>query len=195
MKRSLFTLLISLTFSSYAQNDFWNRKPISVSYFGHYYFHPGLKIGTQYDYKSWEKVKERKKRTITKSKSLFFSPQVGFYVHPKNHSGLIFNVDVGYQRVKDRFGFYSAYSIGLASNTQFNSGTTYVENADGSIDGFGGASRTYFMPSVNLEFGQQLTDKMSWYSKFTFASKLFYNTSLSAELFLELGMKFNLGNR
>lgn len=195
MKRSLFTLLIILTFSSYAQNDFWNRKPISVSYFGHYYFHPGLKIGTQYDYKSWEKVKERKKRTITKSKSLFFSPQVGFYVHPKNHSGLIFNVDVGYQRVKDRFGFYSAYSIGLASNTQFNSGTTYVENADGSIDGFGGASRTYFMPSVNLEFGQQLTDKMSWYSKFTFASKLFYNTSLSAELFLELGMKFNLGNR
>lgn len=179
--------------SANAQTDFMEKKPVSIGYFGHYYFHPGIKIGTQYDWREWEKRKERKKKTVLKSKSLFISPQLGFYVHPKNHSGLLINADFGYQRVKDTRGFYSAYSIGLGYLTQFNAGTTYVSNDDGSITTKKFASRGYFMPTLNMEFGQQINEKMGYYSKFTLGAKLPYNTGFSAETFIELGMKFNLG--
>ena len=192
MKHSLFTLLFLLALSGYAQNDFWERKPISISYYGHYYFHPGLKIGTQYNWRNWEKEKERKKRTITKNKSLFFSPQVGFYIHPQNHSGLVFNVDFGYQKLKARKDWYQAYSVGLASISQFNAGTTYVKGNDWSIKTKNAASRTYFMPSLNLEIGKEMNPGFAWFTKFTLASKLFYNTGVSAETFLEIGLKIDL---
>ncbi len=191
-KLSLILLLVGIGLSAKAQSDFLENKPINVGYFGHYYLHPGIKIGTQYDWKSWEKRKEKKKKTVVKNKSLFISPQIGFYVHPKNHSGLLVNADFGYQRVKQKHGFYQAYSIGLGYLTQFNAGTTYV-NEGGTITAKKWASRGYIMPSLNMEFGQQINDKMGWYAKGTLASKLFYNTGVSAETFLELGMKFNLG--
>jgi hypothetical protein len=192
-KISLILVFLGVVFTAQAQNDFLEKKPISVGYFGHYYFHPGIKIGTQYDWRSWEKRKEKKKKTVVKNKSLFISPQVGFYTHPKNHSGLLFNADFGYQRVKEKHGFYQAYSIGLGYLTQFNAGTTYVSEDDGSITTKKWASRAYFMPSLNMELGQQINEKMAWYAKGTIGSKLFYNTGVSIDTFLELGMKFNLG--
>lgn len=195
MKHILFTLIFIISLTSYAQNDYWNKKPISISYYGHYYLHPGVKIGTQYDWRNWEKSKERKKRTITKMKSLFISPQIGFYIHPLNHSGLVFNVDFGYQKLKYPTGWYQAYSIGLASISQINSGTTYIKNDNGSISTKKFATRTYFMPSLNLEIGKEINPGFAWFTKFTIASKLFYNTGVSLDTFIEIGLKFNLINK
>lgn len=189
----LIIILIGATFSSQAQSDFMEKKPISISYFGHYGFHPGLKIGTQYDWRSWEKRKEKKKRTKVKTKSLFVSPQLGMYVHPGNHTGLLLNADFGYQRVKDRFGFYSAWSVGLGYLTQFNAGTTYVRESDGSITAKKWASKGYFLPTLNYEFGQQITDQIGWFGKMSVGSRLGYNTGVSFENFTELGIKLNLG--
>lgn len=193
LRIKLIILLFGISYGSMAQSEFMEKKPISISYFGHYYLHPGLKVGTQYDWRSWEKRKERKKKTVVKQKSLFISPQVGFYVHPLNHSGLLINADFGYQRIKEKRGFYAAYSIGLGYLTQFNAGITYVNEPDGSITAKKFASRGYFMPTLNMEFGQQVNEKITWFSKFSMGTKLAYNTGLSAETFLELGMKFNLG--
>ena len=191
-KLNLIMLFLVISVGGKAQSNFLENKPLSIGYFGHYGFHPGLKIGTQFDWKEWEKRKERKKRTILKTKSLFVSPQIGMYVHQKNHTGLLLNADFGYQRKKDRWNFYTAYSIGLGYMTQFNAGTTYVNQDDGTVKAKKWASRSYFMPTLNIEFGQQINDKMGWYSKFSLGSKLKYNTGVSSETFLELGMKFNL---
>ena len=187
-------MIIFLCGTASAQQDYFEKKPISIGYFGHNYSHPGIKIGTQYDWREWERRKERKRGEVVKKKSLFVSPQIGFYVHPKNHSGLLINADFGYQRLKTKRGFYSAYSIGLGYMTQFNSGTTYEAQDDGSIKTKKFASRAYFMPSLNMEFGQKINERFGWYSKFTLGSKLFYNTGVSAETFFETGLKFNLGH-
>ncbi len=180
--------------TSFSQNDFQRKKPISIGYFGHYYFHPGIKIGTQYDWRSWEKVKEKKKGPKTKLKSLFISPQLGFYSHFGNHAGLLLNADFGYQRIKMKRGFYSAYSIGLGLINHINAGTTYIPQEDGSLKKRNLAGKLYFMPSLNYEFGQQVNEKIGWYGKMTLASKMPYNTSISAETFIEIGVKMNLGN-
>lgn len=193
-KISLIVLMTTAISAVHAQSSLLDKTPISIGYYGHYFLHPGIKIGAQYDWKTWETQKQRKKKTVVKTKSLFVSPQVGFYVHPKNHSGLLINADIGYQRIKQRRGFYTAYSLGLGYLTQFNAGATYVAEDDGSITAKKFASRAYFMPTLNAEFGQKINPKIGWFSKFSVGSKLFYNTGVSAEVFMEMGVKIKLSN-
>ncbi|MCG8576672.1 MAG: hypothetical protein MI810_17470 [Flavobacteriales bacterium] len=193
MKKIILALLL---FGSYlpstAQSNSDKNEIISVSYFGHYGFHPGLKVGAQYSLKDWKKTKERKEKTKIKNKSLFISPQVGFYVHPGNHSGLLLNADLGYQRKKEHSSFYSAWTIGLGYLTQFNAGITYVQEQNGSITAKKWASRMYFLPTLNYEIGQQLNEKIGWFGKISAGAKLFYNTGISPEAFVEVGLKMNL---
>lgn len=187
----IFTLLFA--FGSFSQQSFAEKKPIHVSYLGHLVFHPGFKIGTQYDFRTWTKSKEKKKGEKVKNKSLFVSPQIGLYTHPQNHTGLLVNADVGYQRVKPKRGFYSAYSLGVGYLAQFNAGITYDFNNDGSIDEKRFASRSYFFPSVNAEFGQQINEQIGWFSKITFGMQLPYNSGAILVPLTELGVKLNLG--
>ncbi len=193
-KLTLIVLSLFCLLGANAQSDFIDRKPISISYLGHYGFHPGLKIGTQYDWLTWEKRKEKTKKTKLKHKSLFVSPQLGYYFHAGNHTSLLVNADFGYQRIKQGRGFYSAWSIGLGYITQFNAGITYEENNHGYIEEKKWASKGYFMPTFNYEFGQQVNTKIGWFGKLSAGSKLAYNTGVSAETFIELGVKLNLGN-
>lgn len=189
----LVTLALSLTSYSFGQESFLEKKPITVSYFGQMLFHPGIKVGTQYDFREWTTQKEKKKGERIKEKSLFVSPQIGFYSHPRNHSGLIISADVGYQRIKLKRGFYSAYSIGLGYFAQFNAGTTYTVEADGTVNQKRFASRSYFLPTINTEFGQKVTPKIGWFSKISIGLPVAYNTGVSALPFIEFGMKYNLG--
>ena len=188
----LVTCMLTLT-SAKAQTSFQENLPLHISYFGQYGLHPGFKIGTHFDLLNWEKQKDRKKRSITKYKSLFVSPQIGFYIHPKNHLGLSINADFGYKRLHSRFNFYSAYSIGLGALTQFNAGTTYVFDESGEVSQKAFASRTYLLSTINYEFGQQVTPVFGWFGKISFGVKAPYNTGISLENFMEVGVKLNLG--
>ena len=194
MKKISFALFLLLASNSlFSQSNFSEKAPMSIGTFNYFFVHPGIKIWTQWDWRTWKKEKETKKRTFTKTKSLFLSPQVGFYSHRQNHQGLFFNVDFGYQRVKSTKGFYCAYSLGLGYLRQFNAGTTYVYEGNGLLTEKRAASRGYLMPSLNMEFGQQINHKIGWFTKFSFASKLGYNTGASFDIFHEVGVKLNWG--
>ncbi|OED42622.1 hypothetical protein AB832_02935, partial [Flavobacteriaceae bacterium (ex Bugula neritina AB1)] len=169
--------------------------PISIAYYGHYITHNGIKIGTQYDWKEWEKTKVRKRGNLNKQRKIFASPQIGLYRHPKNHTGLLFNVDIGYQRSRGQRKTYTAYALGLGYMTQINSGITYVYKSDDSLEEKKWASRGYFMPTLNTEIGRRINHKVGWYSKLSLGSKLNYNTGKSLEFFLELGAKINIKNK
>jgi len=192
MKKHLFLLLFSfLSAISFGQNNPFRINNLSVGYYGHYLFHPGMKIGTQYNVKTWQKEKEKKKYTKTIEKNVFLSPQIGFYTHPKNHSGLLVNLEFGYQTLKTKRGFYQAYSIGLGSLTHYNSGTTY-QYEKGVITEQNLGSRTYINPTLNAEFGQRVNTKIGWFTKLSIGSKLFYNSSISFDTYFETGIKLNL---
>lgn len=191
LKLTLMGLLMPII--SYGQSE-TSRKfiPFSVGYWGeHFGSHPGFKVAAQFDLYNWEKVKEKKKRTKTKYKSIFAAPQVGYYVHPGNHHGLLLGAEVGYRRLKQRSGLYFAWSIGAAYLQQFNSGTTYYVEENGSLTQKGAASRLYFLPTLNYEFGQQINSKIGWYSKYSVGAKMPYNTGIAMSTFLELGLKLN----
>ena len=184
----LFLLVLSIT--SNAQDSTKIAIPISVGYWGHYISNPGYKIGTQFNLAKWDKVKERKKKTIIKHKSFFIKPEFGLYNKPLHHTGLLLNTDFGIEKSKNDRKWYSAKSIGIGYFRQINAGTTYELEGDDIIEKRFG-SRGYFLPSLSYEFGQHFKS-ISWYNKLSLASKIKYNTGLSAEGFYEIGIKFNL---
>ena len=192
-KNALLLIVLVVSFVSHAQSSLLTEMPVSIGTFNYFYLHPGLKVGVQWDWRKWEKEKERRKGTLVKKKSLFISPQIAYYTHSQNHTGFLLNVDFGYQRIKSTRGFYSAYSVGFGYLTRFNAGTTYEYHSNGELTQKRAAARGYFMPSLNMEFGQKINEKFGWFTKFSIATNLRYNTGFSFETFHEVGIKLNFG--
>ena len=74
---------------------------------------------------------------------------------------------------------------------QFNSGVTYSVDDDGTLTQKSIPSRVYFLPTLNYEFGQQINDRIGWYSKYSVGMKMPYNSGMSFHTFLEMGVKLN----
>lgn len=182
-------LLIGFSFNGKAQESSISSMPISISYWGSNIFHPGMKVGTQYNFKKWDKLKKRKKGMVTKHNTFFLKPELGFFYHKQNHVGALLNADFGIERAKNEKKFYCAYSIGVGYFRQFNSGITYVLEDDNSISEKRFGSRGYFLPTINIEYGQHF-EKITWFNKFSLGSKVKYNTGVSVELYFEAGVKF-----
>lgn len=165
---------------------------LNISYFGHDIFQPGLKVGGEFHLFMKNKVKKNDKVI---SNSIFISPQIGLNLHNKNHTALVVNLELGFQK---RFptGLYVSTSLGVGSLTQFNWGVTYELNDNGIIQENKWASRSYFLPNLNVEIGKNINSKISCFGKFTGTGKVNYNTvPFFPQLFWELGMKFSLNSK
>lgn len=172
---------------SNAQGSLMQNNPIYVGYLGHYISHPGLKIGTLINLKNFEK-----KGNLNKNKVLGIIPEIGFYVHPKNHLGLRLNTEFGIKASNETRKSYFIYGFGIGYLLQINSGTTYVLSENGEITEKDIASRGYFLPTLNMTYGYDLNEKLGLYSKISAGTKVWYNTGVALEGFFELGIKFNL---
>lgn len=172
-----------------AQEASHQKIPISIAYWGYNIIHPGIKVGSQFNLRKWDKTKERKKGTRIKHKTLFLKPELGIYHHKKNHAGVLLNVDFGVEISKNERKFFKAFSFGLGYLRQFNSGITYVLEEDNTIVEKKWASRGYIMPTLNFQYGQNYPF-FSWFNKFSLGPKFKYNTDYTIALFFEAGVKF-----
>ena len=103
MKKAILLLvLVSTSYSITAQTE---NMPIIIGYLGHFAIHPGVKIGTELTYKSWEETEDSKTKTI------FISPQIGFFAHPTNHKDFLLNAEVGYRTQKANSKLYNKQNI------------------------------------------------------------------------------------
>ena len=163
------------------------KNNLSIGYFGSIAYRPGVKIGSQFSLKKWE----TKMEGYSKLKSFYVSPQIGFYIYPNVHTGYLLNTDVGYKRVKDKTGKYSALSIGLGFLVQSHITERKINLRDGSSENTR-ENRTWFLSTLNYEFGKAINEKIGWYTKFSYGFKLSAVRENSSVLFLEMGMQFNL---
>ena len=165
--------------------------PISIGYFSHTGYQPGVKVGTHFDLKNWETEAENKKGDFTKYKSYYVSPQIGFYSWINNHSSFLINADIGYKRIKSRKRNYSAWSVGLGYLNQSQITHWVVHLNDGSKDKVRN-NRGWFLSTINYEFGKEINSKIGWYSKFSGGWKFSTERERTGVVFVELGIKFNL---
>lgn len=189
MQKIIITLFVLLCFKMNAQTSPKKEIPISIAYWGHHVSHPGIKVGSQYDFKKWEKTKNRRRGLLVKHKTLFLKPELGIYFHKRNHTGVLLNTDFGLEVSKNERSFFKSFSFGLGYMRHFNAGITYVLENDNTISEKKWASRGYFLSSLNFGYGQHFKS-FSWFNKFTLGSKSNYNTGSSIEIFFEGGIKF-----
>lgn len=161
--------------------------PISIGVFSHAGWHPGVKIGTQFDLKNWKKKTEKS----TKLNSLYVNPEVGFYVYPNVHTAYLMNADFGYKRMKGQKEQYSAFSIGLGFLNQSQITETKVNLSDGSKEKTR-ENWVWFLPTLNYEFGRSINKRIGWYGKISYGFKVASARDNSAVLFIGLGIKYNI---
>ena len=161
--------------------------PISVGYFGNLGYQPGLKIGTQFDLRSWSKDSD----DLTIRKSFYISPQVGFYVDPNVHTGYVITTDFGFKRVKGNEFKYYAFSLGTGLLIQSQITELKVNLSDGSKENTR-EHWAWFLSTLNIEFGNSITNNLGWYAKLSGGYKMAPSRGDAIVLFAEFGARFNL---
>lgn len=139
----------------FAQDTLLNSKiqGISISYFGEYLTHYGIKIGTEYSLKITNKTKiKRNSKEIPKRKEHFITGNIGSYVHKRNHVGLFINSEIGYRRTRNK-GFKYEFLIGVGYLHTFLQGDTYTVSDDGAVDKVNLAGQSNLMIPISCGLG------------------------------------------
>lgn len=165
---------------------------ISIAYYSQFLFQPGITVGISLPTKSWDSEHERKTGTITRTNSLFWSPQVAVFTQPGSHTSYLANVEFGYRRQIQGKGFYHAASVGLGYLTQFDLLSFTVNLGNGNTEAKDRERHGYIMPTLNYEIGGLLNPNLGWYSKLSAGSKFSTEQVSSNVLFVELGVKIKL---
>jgi hypothetical protein len=138
----IFVCSMALVAQSYAQQTRFN---LGGGYFGNTVTHPGLVLEFESE------------RIISDKASLPVRVDLGFYVHPRNHSGLFVDVSYGFRRYF-KSGFFLEESIGFGILETFvNSDGTFSVDENGTATETSSANPPDFMPSITLGLGYNLT--------------------------------------
>lgn len=192
-----------LTFNSQGQLIL-GELPVHVSYYGDNGIHPGLKLGTSYNFWSKEKSKvyrfkyrTNKYGNKTKLRELNLDYNLGFYSHPNNHLGLFTTIGVSYLRIKERKGRVFGVSFEVGYLRRMNKFTTYELNTEGEIVEKKLAGNNAIILSISPVFGKEFKiseHQMRFFVKPNLQA-VKYNEKIQPNISLELGTTFNINRK
>ena len=150
-------LVLLLTFSAcelYAQEKSSPR--LSIAYFGETITHPGLKIGINFPFHTWEKSKTKNNGTEKHLyKSFDVQPSLGFYFHQDYQTGLFVLPQLAYTR-KNAKGAYTSFGLGAGYMRTFIPRVYALENDE--IEKVGGGYN-YLLSNYFITLGKDLSVK------------------------------------
>lgn len=195
--RLIFLMCAVLFYSGsiYAQNLPQQGSAIELGYSGELGFHPGLQLGYEYAAKNWTKTKKNGK---TRQKSLIWQASFSQIWHTDTRS-FSFVEGGAYLRTLKSSGFTRQWSLRLGGTFIENAGTTYIEQEDGSAEGFQFAGNTYAALSLGYGWGYDFSVSQSLPIAVILqpqASLLFaYNQTVLPLLRIELGLRYYLNSK
>lgn len=166
--------------------------PISVSYFGNWGTHPGLKVEGEWLWAISSTSKQKNERVKIRRKEVFSGLSVAGYAHPGTQFGLIPGLNLGGRLLGGKGGF-GEVSIGANYYALFNQGETWELDEQGNAVNLGQTARGYFAPSLSLGGGKAfgLSDHMSagLFARVNSHFLMDYNTGILPQLSLEIGIR------
>ena len=178
-------IIILLTIGMSTQLSAQNFLPISIGYYTPYGVNPGLKIGTYFEWKEWGNTEDNNRKTLS------INPKIGYWnaiSYSNNvHRTMLIDGSLEYKSYTRNQRFYGLAAVTLGYHLSF-------ERVANSVNiGMGQQTPTietlhYFVPTLNLGFGQRINDKLEYYFKIDGGQRL--NTSTDNDLFVaaELGL-------
>ena len=174
-----------------------------IAYFGEFIGHPGIKLGATYPFAQKLRTKDKQKKKYLLTKSSIRQWKVGtnlaFYHQINNHNGYLLNVELTYQKIKNKskkptkFKYFDA-SIGLGYFHYELIGKTFQSTESGfqEINGNGNA----LMPSLAVAWGKNIrfvkSMNMRYYVKPTVLLELPAGTGAHTRFALEIGVASTL---
>lgn len=134
---------------------------LSIGYIGQFAYQTGAKIGAQIDLNSWTNPNDR-----TLGKSWFVSPQLGLVTRPEVHTSYLANVTIGIKRYRSQLYKYAAVSMGFGYLLESRILDRSINLSDGT-DEKNREQRSWFIPTLNFEFGRPLNQQLGWYARFS----------------------------
>jgi hypothetical protein len=183
----LFLFVLSFSIPLSAQKSL---QDISIGYYTPFFVEFGGKISTSIHLKKWETTNSK---DVVRNKTIYISPQIGYFVKPKNHDNYLFNCELGCRSQKADKKWYGAATFGLGYlltshivSGSVNLGTGEITKERENISSL--------LPTLNYEFGKTPTDKMGYYFKLFAGRKIAFGAEGAGFYGAELGLKFNLQN-
>jgi hypothetical protein len=141
-KQYIICLIILALFSGLQAQINYN---LGVGYFGQTLTHPGVVLEAEIEYKYSEVA------------SIPLRLDVGFFVHPRNQTGLFLDLNTGMRRYF-KSGLFLEESIGIGILQSFiHSEGVFKVDESGSVTEASRANPVDFMPSLTLGIGYNLT--------------------------------------
>jgi len=193
--KNIFLSSIFLLFTTFA---FAQEKPpkhqISINYFGETYTHPGTSI--IYHYNVHQKEKNSKKGTLKKHFIQYqLSNRIAFYVHPKNHNGLLVNSGIYLQKKKEN-GFLMGIGLEAGCQMKWLNEDTYQFN-NGVIERVRWSRQSHFIMGIGARIGKDFYSKkinnhLGWRMSSAILLSSPFRVTRQLVSFLELGCSYSL---
>lgn len=186
MKKAIIILIFLCANIRLFAQSYSSRFPVTISYYGHYLYQPGLKIGTNYTLKRLQN-----ENINNRIRELTISPQVGFFFFPQTSTNLVLNTEIGYYQkpILDNNYFIVSVGLGYMAESQFIGLSTNIGN--GSIIDKERELSHYFMPTINYEYGKEFRKRpVDWFIKLSTGMKLSTQQESSLVVFTELGVRW-----
>ena len=179
-------LLLFLPTSVWAQA---HRQPVlTVSYFGEFIGHPGLKAGLNVPLAGRHKPGKR-------HSLLLGGGNIGTYYHKGNHTGLFLEGELGYRFVT-KGGFKLETFLSAGYHRSFIDGPVYTINASGEVDRVRLAGQNTLMASWLFGIGKQFKNSpIGWHVRPGFMVRAPHNSSVLPHMFIETGITYTLSRR
>lgn len=171
---------------------------LGLSYYGPYFVQPGVKLGARVPLQTWASRRTTEGGTPRKLRTLFVTPQLGFFARPAQHFDLLLNLKFGYRALRPAHGLYVAPSLGFAYYAAFQQVALAVDLATGELTPTR-ELRHHLLPTLNYEFGQRLTPDagppLGWFVELSYGHD--FSPSIASALWMafEIGLFVELGTR
>lgn len=189
MKKAIIILIFLCANIGLFAQAYLSKFPIAISYYGHYGYQPGLKIGTTYAFKEWR----NKDRSNSPIQQLTINPQIGFFFYPQTSTNLVLNTEFGYYRKPVINNRYFILSVGLGYMAESQLLSIAMNIGNGSTTEKERELLHYFMPTINYEFGKEFKKiDANWFAKLSAGTKLSTQHESNAVVFTEFGIRWYL---
>ena len=183
-----FGIFILLGFSARAQYRA-SQLPLSLAYYGNILINPGVKIGTEWEFRQWEKTPAQ--NASPRQHRLSLDPQLAFFQQGGHRSNFQFHLDLAYRIQKLDRRRYATWALGLGNIQQSQVVNWSFNLSDGSRQDVERTRRHYVLPSLSYEWGFFSSPRLNWYSKFSFAPWLSAEAANTLSLQVEIGLKWH----
>jgi hypothetical protein len=188
---SLFCLF-ALSYTSPLQAQESPQLTLNVGYWGNNIWNPGVKLGLEYARQVKSKSNRRGKEVLVQS---FFSGDMGAYVDPGSHTGLLSQVGLHIRKWRPGKVYYS-WGVSPVGVYRSFLPETYEVGDNGTVNRVTLPGRFYFAPGVHFSVGKQLKNRpgIGWFGGVDLMGLVPYNTYAMVLVNVQLGCRFELKN-